>query len=218
VGTIRQGILTNAIANGKSITEAGLLAGYHSVQNASDAYRSIRTKMIEDLAEIGVGTKAIAQKIKDKMSAQETKFFQKDGLVTDAVDVEAHGVQLQATEMAADILGLRGSKDAGTSIGTVNILWAGRSPNWASDIPVNGEITQQSIDGVGISTIEGTGRDRAHHGASTLKGSSEGDVSRQMSSNGPASASSKFPVSRQSLSQRTRKKRGPRLPVYKGEK
>lgn len=164
MGTVRQAVLANAIAEGMPISEAGILAGYKSRQNADDAYRSIRNKMIADLGEIGVGTRALALKIKEKLDAKETKLFQKDGIITDAIDLEAHSVQLHAVELCADILGLRDTGERGTSIGTINILWHGESPTWAgqssnalvTDSIPNGIVTEQ-LDTPPISTVEGTG-------------------------------------------------------------
>jgi hypothetical protein len=230
MGTVRQAVLASGIAEGMSITKAGQLAGYHSVQNASDAYRGIRSKMIEDLAAIGVSTQAIAQKIKDKMSATETRLVSGDVTTpdgvrkqfTDAIDLEDHGTQLHATELAADILGLRGSKDSGTSIGTVNILWAGQSPAWAnpaSDESVTDAIpvqhSTQSVhstigesDTTPISTLEGTGLDPGLS-TRTHSGSSSGDKNVLTQSNSGRSSSANV------LTQRVVKKRQPRLPGWR---
>lgn len=206
MGTVRQAVLADAVAAGMSITDAGQLAGYHSVQNASDALQSIRNKMIADLGAVGVGTRALALKIKEKLDAKETKLFQKDGIITDAIDLEAHGVQLHAVELAADILGLRGDKDAAAHIGTVNIMWAGGLPAWAGKANAdNCKVTDAEIvkpnnqsvtepERVPISTVEGTG---IGPGPSTHMHSGNSTVLERVNT--------------------AKRKRGPRLPVYGGK-
>jgi hypothetical protein len=205
MGTVRQGVLASAVAGGMSIADAGILAGYQHRQNADEAYRSIRTKMIEDLAQYGVTTAAIAAKIREKMDAKETKFFQSNGLITDAIDVEAHGIQLQATEMAADILGLRGRDDKGASIGTINILChSANIPQWSGNqLDSNGILNGNESAMVGLSTIEGTGSDPGLAGPTHSDTQAKSTVSIRIEANKKSSG-------------RTIKKRGPRLPVLGG--
>jgi hypothetical protein len=162
--------MVDAVNAGMSIPDAGMLAGYHSRTNADDAYREIRRQMILDLAKHGVGTDALAIKLKEKLDAKETRLFSKDGIITDAVDLEAHGIQLKAVELVTDILGLRDSGNSGASVGAINILChSGAMPAWAG-IPgsnsANGVLTSIPVipesklsDRVPISTVEGTGPD-----------------------------------------------------------
>jgi len=180
-------------------------------QSGYEALEEMRALVPKVMDDVGLDVHSILARIREKCDAQETKFFQCDGRVTEKVDVEAHGIQLKAIELAASLRPELAQAQDKLNIGTVNILWAGGQPGWAnkaSDSLVNDKTIvednvlngKQANDTTGISTIEGTGRDRAgsHHTHSASGG--DGDVLTQR------------------ITKRTVKKRGPRLPVYRGPK
>jgi hypothetical protein len=114
-------MLIRGIIEGKSQAQAGREAFYASAQSANEAYTSIRGRMISAMEANGLTPELLAQRLRAKLDAQETKFFQSNGNVTEAIDVEAHGIQLKAAELAADLYGLR-SESKSVSVGTVNIM------------------------------------------------------------------------------------------------
>ena len=57
----------------------------------------------------------VAGRIKEGLDAQETKFFQKDGLVTDSRDVIAWSERREYAALAMAALGIARPKDAGDS-------------------------------------------------------------------------------------------------------
>ena len=57
----------------------------------------------------------VANRIKEGLDAQETKFFQKDGVVTDSRDVIAWSERREYAALAMAALGIARPKDAGDS-------------------------------------------------------------------------------------------------------
>lgn len=94
-----------ARASGKSKKVAGLQAGF-SESMAENAKARIETEDVLQAFQKLIRSKIPAQKIVDRinegMDAQETKFFQKDGLVTDSRDVIAFGERRAYTALAAE--------------------------------------------------------------------------------------------------------------------
>lgn len=96
--------LVRALASGKTLTQAALDAGYSSKCPAQCGYQALRrlglsTSQVLDAH--GLNVDALIHKyLKPALEASETKFFQKDGIVTDTRDVVAWGPRLQALENA----------------------------------------------------------------------------------------------------------------------
>ena len=57
------------------------------------------------LNDSGMSDDALVAKIKDLMQAKETKFFSKDGVITDSVEVEALETQRRTLDMALKVKG-----------------------------------------------------------------------------------------------------------------
>lgn len=209
--TMKQLLVAAGVADGLSIAEAGRQAGVAHRQSAYEMFRNLRERLLTDFDAVGISTRTIALKIKEKLDAKETKLCSGDVVMpdghvrkvfTDAVDLEAHSVQLEAAKLAADIMGLTNDK-ASTSIGTVNVLFANALPDWC-------ERNTESNGGTGTSTIEGT---EPRPGAYTHTNSGQ-IVGSSCDSAVPVQA---VPA-KGKLSQRIVKKRRPRLPVYRGPK
>jgi hypothetical protein len=62
--------------------------------------RILKDEISQWLDEVGLSKSALRQKLLSLIDAKETKFFQKDGIVTEQIDVEALGIQLKALELA----------------------------------------------------------------------------------------------------------------------
>lgn len=96
--------LVRALASGKSLTQAALEAGYSSKCPAQCGYQALKRiglSTSQVLDSHGLNVNALIHKyLKPALEANETKFFQKDGIVTDTRDVVAWGPRLQALENA----------------------------------------------------------------------------------------------------------------------
>lgn len=213
MGTVRQAVLTNAIAEGMSISEAGRLAGYRSPQNAHDVYRNLRDRLADVMDGVGLTERVIAERIREQLYATKTVTASFMGQITDSIEIADNQAIGKAIETAARIRGMVDVGDSGTHIGTVNILWAGHAPGWAQTKQLSdGMVTesvlnQQPMESVPISTVEGTGPDPAPSAHTHSKGSSgDGVLTQRVGSSGD----------RSSPPQRVVKKRGPRLPVLGG--
>ena len=160
---IKQALALYEALNGNPVRQAAIESGLE-----------LREQLPQLMDEIGLDPRSILCRIREKLDAQETKFFQFEGRVSDSRNVEAHAIQLRAIELAAELRGLR--RDDSVSIGSINIQWNNAAPAWAAapapaaaPVPAcapngNGaaaiDIDNASViaaDGVGLSTIEGTG-------------------------------------------------------------
>jgi len=116
----RAAIVIQALLNHKTEDEAIKEAGY------SDSYARIHKQQIINnpamqdsfkrvLERAGLSDDFLSEKIRSLVDARETKFFATKGVVTDSKEVDALGVQLQATELAVKLKGhLRGAEQATT--------------------------------------------------------------------------------------------------------
>ena len=72
----------------------------------SQNLRKLKDKISKWLDEVGLSENRLKLKLNSLMEAKETKFFQKDGMITDQVDVEAIETQRRTLDMAFKIKGL----------------------------------------------------------------------------------------------------------------
>jgi hypothetical protein len=70
-------------------------------------YRFWAVEIDKWLDEIGLSDTALKGKLVRLLRAKETKFFSKDGFVTEEKEVDALAIQAKALEMALDMKGLR---------------------------------------------------------------------------------------------------------------
>ena len=105
---IRLEKFTEGVIAGKSMYQAAIDAGYSKsyARNPSKALapnmRELFRKVLEHHAPIGKLTKRIAE----GLDAEETKFFQKDGIVTDGRNVIAWSERREAAALASRLLGV----------------------------------------------------------------------------------------------------------------
>lgn len=114
--TIKQRIWLDSFLTHFNKTRAARDAGYKC--NSEQAFRQIGTenytKLYSHIAEwiddLGLSDTKIKLKIAEGMEAKETKFFQKDGRVTQRVEVEALGIQYRYVNLAAECRGMKDSE------------------------------------------------------------------------------------------------------------
>jgi hypothetical protein len=98
-----------------TITEAGTFAGYKHRQAAHRAFRSIQLQLPEALERAGYSVDQVLtevfEKLREKLEAKKTKFFQYRGIVLETREVEDHRIQLRAAVEILKMLGLF-SKDS----------------------------------------------------------------------------------------------------------
>lgn len=103
-------IIAGEILNGSSTTEAIKSAGY-SESYAKACHKDIlnhpeiKQTFTDILNAAGLTDEHIAERIRELSGAKETRFFQKDGIVTDEREVEALGVQADMIQFAARLKG-----------------------------------------------------------------------------------------------------------------
>jgi hypothetical protein len=106
--TLRQSKFAEAYMKTRSLKKAALAAGYspkHPSQSGDQALKDIQHKAPEVMRELGLGMSDVIEKhLIPLLNANETKFFQKDGKITDFVEVEALPIRLGATRLALELL------------------------------------------------------------------------------------------------------------------
>jgi hypothetical protein len=149
----------------------------------------------------GLDRRNALQKVRELTEATKTVTATFMGKITDSIEVADNTTQLAATKLVLEMHKLVGGDVAGPRIGSITINWSAQ-PNWMDhnviDSPTN---DNERVNGLqGTSTVEGTGSDP---GLPTHTHSVKTE-----SANGIDT----------SLKSRVKKKRGPRLPVYKGRR
>src|SRR6266478_3352073 len=91
--TTRRAILLSELADGKTMAQATAAARMQR-QSGYEALEEMRALVPRVMDDVGLDVHSILARIREKCDAQETKFFQFEGRVTQTVDVEAHGIQL----------------------------------------------------------------------------------------------------------------------------
>lgn len=129
--TLQQRALIKNLSKGMSITDAARKAGYSPNspgQSGSQALENIRLKMPEVLERAGLTDESLIENyLHPALEAHETKFFQKDGLVTDERNVAAWSPRLTALDLAFRLKGSYAPKaeESTTNIGVKIIIPAG---------------------------------------------------------------------------------------------
>jgi phage terminase small subunit len=101
--------LVRNLTKGLSLTKSALAAGYsdkHPGQSGWQALESIRHKIPEVLDKHSLTDSALIEKhLLPALEAHETKFVQKDGKITDQMNVIAWGARLTALDLAFRLKG-----------------------------------------------------------------------------------------------------------------
>jgi len=107
--TYRERALVRNLAKGLNVTQSALAAGYsdkHPGQSGWQALESIRHKMPEVLDEHGLTDCALIEKhLLPALEAQETKFVQRGGKITDQMNVVAWSARLRALDLVFRLKG-----------------------------------------------------------------------------------------------------------------
>jgi len=94
------------MGRGKTLTEASKAAGYSCVQAASNAIRRAKEKMSDVLDRHGLTDDSLVKDyLRPLLKADETLFFQHQGIVLDKRRVAALGIRSSALDMALKLKG-----------------------------------------------------------------------------------------------------------------
>jgi hypothetical protein len=104
----RQALLT-ALATGKTVADSSRFAGYASPKQGSEALADLRRKLPELMEAIGMSTPDILRKLKRKLDAQKTITASFMGQISDVIEVDDHGVQMDAIKLSLRLHGLLSS-------------------------------------------------------------------------------------------------------------
>jgi len=127
--TVRQRKYVKGLVEGKSMTQAARDAGY-SETTALNAKEKIESKpavqnlFVQLMETAGITDEKLAQRLAEGLDAEETKFFQKDGIVMDSRDVIAYGERRAHLEIALKLKGHLTDKAVNVNISIAEILAA----------------------------------------------------------------------------------------------
>ena len=111
--TKRQKKLAEGVARGLTIKDAGARAGYPSKQSAHRAFQVIKLRFHPALEAKGYNVDQVLteifEKIREKMEAKETVFFNHQGIVMETREIIPHDTQLNAAREMSRFLGIIGN-------------------------------------------------------------------------------------------------------------
>lgn len=104
--TIKQSRLLKALPTSKTVAEAGEKAGFSCRQSAHESFQAIAEKAPEVLERLGLTYEHVLDKcLRPLLTANETKFFQNQGIVMQREEVEALDIRLRAIDTWAKLAG-----------------------------------------------------------------------------------------------------------------
>ena len=102
----RRRIVLQEVAKGKSVQEAGRIAGYAQPQNASRAIQQMRPQILAAMEKLGWGIEKFAQHQVKLLNAKKTTYAQQNGIFTDHRTTDDNAIQLGAQDLSYKILGV----------------------------------------------------------------------------------------------------------------
>jgi hypothetical protein len=126
--------LLELLAKGQTVAQSWEEAGYAFQQSAYEAIKKLRMRFPDILERLDYGAHRAMRKLIEMTDANETKFFQKDGEVTDEREVADNGTRLGARIELAKIHGAyprnngNGSHSPSEGMGglTINLAFSSR--------------------------------------------------------------------------------------------
>src|SRR5271166_6128326 len=107
-------------------TDQAMMIVRNELDNLDSSSSDPRTELLEKSK---LTRKFILDKLYDHMDATQTVLASKDGMFTDSIEIADNRTQVKAAELALRLHRLI-DKDAGMSVGAINILWHGPTPRW----------------------------------------------------------------------------------------
>jgi len=143
--THRERLLFKNLTKGMTITDAALASGYSKKwpnESGRQAIERIRVAAPELLAKHGLDDDSLIREyLKPLLSAEETKFFQHEGRVTDQRNVAALGIRHSALDTTLKIRGLyvQPSEQASISLRdvTFNVIYEKRDKQKTIDASIH---------------------------------------------------------------------------------
>src|SRR3990167_10301909 len=115
--TVRQRRLAKLLAEGKTVADAAVAAGYPGARETARvrASQDLRNGYVvaaidKALDAAGCSINKTARVVAEAHDAKETRFFQREGEVVDSRDVIDHGTRLKGAELASRLRKLIGPK------------------------------------------------------------------------------------------------------------
>ena len=111
----RRRVLLAALVAGNTVAKSSEIARYSAPRAGTEALADMRKRLPEMMDAIGLSTSDLLRKIKAKTEAQKTITANWNGEITDIIEVDDHGVQMDAVKLSLRLRGLLASDVDGPS-------------------------------------------------------------------------------------------------------
>jgi hypothetical protein len=121
----RRKALLNAILAGNTVARSAQLAGYSAPRAGTEALTEMRKKLPELMESLGMSTADALRELRRKWRAQKTITASHEGQITDILEVDDNGAQLDALKLSLRLHGLLANEETGPSVLNINITGIG---------------------------------------------------------------------------------------------
>jgi hypothetical protein len=122
--TVKQSRLVKALPTSKTVAEAGQQAGYSCRQATHQALKGISERAPEVLERLGLTYEYVIDKcLRPLLEANEIKFFQREGFVTDERAVPDGDIRIRAIDIWAKLRGAYSTQKLNVT-GNLNVTHA----------------------------------------------------------------------------------------------
>jgi len=92
--------------SGKSVADSSRFAKYASPKQGSEALSDLRKKLPALMDTLGLSTPDLLRRLHKKLDAQKTITAQWNGEISDIIEVDDHGIQMDAVKLSLRLHGL----------------------------------------------------------------------------------------------------------------
>jgi hypothetical protein len=111
----RRKVLLGALLAGNTVAESSRIAKYSAPRAGSEALADMRKKLPALMDMLGLSTTDLLRKVKQKTEATKVITANWNGEITDAIEVEDHGTQMDAVKLSLRLRGLLTNDSDGPS-------------------------------------------------------------------------------------------------------
>ena len=108
----RRRVLLAALAAGNTVAKSSQMARYSAPRAGTEALADIRKKLPQLMEAMGLSTAEILGRVRKKLDAQKTITATFMGSITDVIEVDDHGAQLDAIKLSLRLHGLLSNDSA----------------------------------------------------------------------------------------------------------
>lgn len=101
----RRKLLLASLVAGNTVAESSKIARYSAPRAGSEALADLRKKVPELMDALGLSTKELLERLHKKCDATKTITASWNGQITDVIEVDDHGIQMDAIKLSLRLHG-----------------------------------------------------------------------------------------------------------------